>query len=65
VPAEPAPDLPQDEEAGLLKHQLERVEAHIIKAVMHRHQGNKSRVAEGLGLTRVGLRMRLTRLGLS
>ncbi|MDD5028194.1 MAG: sigma-54 dependent transcriptional regulator [Rhodoferax sp.] len=64
TPAETAPDLPQDEEEGLLKHQLERVEARIIRAVMHRHQGNKSRVAEELGLTRVGLRMKLARLGL-
>jgi DNA-binding protein Fis len=31
---------------------------------MDRHKGNKTRVAEELGLTRVGLRMKLARLGL-
>jgi hypothetical protein len=29
---------------------------------MERHKGNKTRVAEELGLTRVGLRMKLARL---
>jgi len=31
---------------------------------MQRHNGNKTRVAAELGLTRVGLRMKLERLGL-
>ena len=31
---------------------------------MARHKGNKTRVADELGLTRLGLRMKLTRLGL-
>jgi two-component system response regulator HupR/HoxA len=53
-----------DDESGLLRHQLERVEAQLIHAAMARHRGNKTRVAEELGLTRVGLRMKLVRLGL-
>ncbi len=53
-----------DGAAGLLKTQLERVEAQLVRAAMQRHNGNKTRVADELGLTRVGLRMKLTRLGL-
>ena len=60
--AEPA--TANDDESGLLRHQLERVEAQLIHAAMARHRGNKTRVAEELGLTRVGLRMKLVRLGL-
>jgi two-component system response regulator HupR/HoxA len=54
----------KDQESGLLKHQLERVEAQHIRASMQRHKGNKTHVADELGLTRVGLRMKLMRLGL-
>jgi two-component system response regulator HupR/HoxA len=50
--------------SGFLKHHLDHVEAQFIRAAMVRHQGNKTRVAEELGLTRVGLRMKLARLGL-
>jgi len=48
-----------------LKHQLDRVESELIRAAMLRHQGNKTHVAQELGLTRVGLRMKLIRLGLA
>ena len=51
-------------DSSLLKHQLERVEAQVLREAMLRHKGNKTRVAEELGLTRVGLRMKLMRLGL-
>lgn len=54
-----------DQDSGFLRQHLERVEAQFIRAAMARHQGNKSRVAEELGLTRVGLRMKLARLGLA
>ena len=50
---------------GTLKEQLERVEARVIARAMERYRGNKTRVAEELGLTRVGLRMKLSRLGLA
>jgi two-component system response regulator HupR/HoxA len=56
-------DAPQAT-SGQLKHHLERIEAQLIKDAMLRHKGNKTHVAEELGLTRVGLRMKLMRLGL-
>ena len=52
-------------EGGLLKEQLEHLEAQIVRAAYDRHKGNKTRIAEDLGLTRVGLRMKLERLGIA
>ncbi len=51
-------------DSGLLKHRLQRLEEQLIRAAMARHKGNKTRVAGELGLTRLGLRMKLARLGL-
>jgi two-component system response regulator HupR/HoxA len=48
-----------------LKDLIEHFEGQVIAAAMRRHGGNKTRVAEELGLTRVGLRMKLARLGLT
>jgi two-component system response regulator HupR/HoxA len=62
-PASPAPLSGED--SSQLKHQLERVEAQLIRDAMARHKGNKTHVADELGLTRVGLRMKLMRLGLT
>ena len=59
----PEPVAPEDS-SSLLKHKMERVEAQIIRDAMLRHKGNKTHVADELGLTRVGLRMKLVRLGL-
>ncbi|MFA4968775.1 MAG: sigma-54 dependent transcriptional regulator [Sulfuritalea sp.] len=53
-----------DPEGATLKELLDQVEAQVIDAALRRHRGNKTRVAEELGLTRVGLRMKLSRLGL-
>jgi two-component system response regulator HupR/HoxA len=53
-----------DAEGATLKDRLESVEAQVIRDSLLRHRGNKTRVAEELGLTRVGLRMKLGRLGL-
>ncbi len=53
-----------DPEGATLKELLDQVEAQVITAALLRHNGNKTRVAEELGLTRVGLRMKLSRLGL-
>jgi two-component system response regulator HupR/HoxA len=53
------------DESEQLKHQLERLEGQLIRAAMLRHKGNKTHVADELGLTRVGLRMKLIRLGLA
>jgi two-component system, NtrC family, response regulator HupR/HoxA len=54
-----------DAAPGMLRHHLERLEAQIIREAMLRHRGNKTRVADELGLTRVGLRMKLMRFGLA
>jgi len=51
-------------EGATLKDRLDQVEARLIADAVRRHRGNKTRVAEELGLTRVGLRMKLARLGL-
>ncbi|MDZ4252229.1 MAG: sigma-54 dependent transcriptional regulator [Sulfuritalea sp.] len=53
-----------DPDGATLKELLDQVEAQVIDAALRRHHGNKTRVAEELGLTRVGLRMKLSRLGL-
>ncbi len=53
-----------DPAGATLKELLDQVEAQVIDAALRRHRGNKTRVAEELGLTRVGLRMKLSRLGL-
>ena len=54
-----------DPDGATLKELLDQVEAQVIDASLRRHRGNKTRVAEELGLTRVGLRMKLSRLGLA
>ena len=48
---------------GSLKARLEALEARVLKEAMVRHRWNKTRVAEELGLSRVGLRAKLTRYG--
>ncbi|MCF8178999.1 MAG: sigma-54 dependent transcriptional regulator [Sulfuritalea sp.] len=53
-----------DGEGTTLKEQLDRMEGQVIAETLRKHRGNKTRVAEELGLTRVGLRMKLTRLGI-
>jgi len=50
--------------AGSLKERQEQLETRVLKSAMQRHRGNKSRVACELGLSRVGLRAKLTRYGL-
>jgi len=44
-----------------LKDRIELLEAHIIKETLVRHRWNKTRSAEELGLSRVGLRSKLDR----
>jgi two-component system response regulator HupR/HoxA len=53
-----------DGDGTTLKERVDHVEAQLIGEALQRHRGNKTRVAEELGLTRVGLRMKLSRLGL-
>lgn len=49
---------------GSLKDRLETLEARVLKEAMVRHRWNKTRVADELGLSRVGLRAKLSRYGL-
>ncbi len=48
---------------GSLKERVEQLEARIIKEVLVRCRWNKTRAAAELGLSRVGLRQKLARLG--
>ena len=56
------PELPAT--GGGLKGRMERLEMQVIREAMLRHRGNKSRAARELGLSRVGLRAKLSRHGL-
>ncbi len=49
---------------GNLKERVEALEAHILQETLTRNRWNKSRSAEELGLSRVGLRSKLDRYGL-
>lgn len=49
---------------GSLKDRVETLEAIILKETLIRHRWNKSRAANELGLSRVGLRSKLERYGL-
>jgi two-component system response regulator HupR/HoxA len=47
-----------------LRERVEALEANLLREVLARHRGNKSRAADELGLSRVGLRAKLARYGL-
>ena len=49
---------------GNLKERLDALEARILREVLVRHRWNKTRAAQELGLSRVGLRAKLVRYGL-
>ena len=49
---------------GSLKDRLEALEARLVKETLIRHRWNKTRAAQELGLSRVGLRSKLSRYGL-
>ena len=51
--------------AGPLKDRVERLEARALREALVRHGWNKSRAADALGLSRVGLRAKLDRYGLA
>ena len=53
-----------DEGSGPLRERLDAVEARILQETLVRHRWNKSRAAQDLGLSRVGLRAKMARLGL-
>ncbi len=47
-----------------MKRHVEALEASLLREALVRHRGNKSRAAEELGLSRVGVRAELSRYGL-
>jgi len=49
---------------GTLRERLEQVEAEAIREALERYAGNRTHVAEALGLSRHGLRQKIRRLGL-
>jgi two-component system response regulator HupR/HoxA len=51
-------------EHGTLKPRIEALERQVLHETLCRHGWNKSRAAENLGLSRVGLRSKLRRHGL-
>lgn len=52
-------------DTGPLKDRVEAIEKRILREVLTRQRWNKSRAAHELGLSRVGLRAKLDRYGLS
>jgi two-component system response regulator HupR/HoxA len=50
---------------GTLAERLEAMEASILRETLLRHRWNKTRAAQELNLSRVGLRAKLVRLGLA
>lgn len=56
--------VPLAAHGGTLKDRVEAFEAAIIAEALERHRGNISRVADDLGLSRVGLRGKMARYGL-
>ncbi|MDX1593933.1 MAG: sigma-54 dependent transcriptional regulator [Gammaproteobacteria bacterium] len=58
------PALPAEPGDGSLRARLDAVEERILSEALRRHRGNKTAVARELGLSRVGLRGKLERLGL-
>jgi len=55
------PSLPA---SGSLQERLDAIEAMLLREVMLRQRWNKTRAAEELGLSRVGLRAKLLRFGI-
>ncbi len=57
----PAPSLPS---AGTLRDRVEQLEIQAIQEALDRCGGNRTRAARALGLSRLGLRQKMRRLGL-
>jgi len=68
--AQPAPAVEQSGApapstvTGTLRDRIDALEADIIRETLVRHRFNKSRTADELGLSRVGLRAKMERFGL-
>jgi two-component system response regulator HupR/HoxA len=64
IPSAKHEDIAQQLSAVTLKDRVEALEEYIIKETLIKNRGNKSRSADELGLSRVGLRNKLLRYGL-
>ena len=51
-------------QTGSLQERLDAIEAVILRETLLRHRWNKTHTARELGLSRVGLRQKMARLGL-
>ncbi len=49
---------------GNLRERIERLETEAIQDALERFHGNRTRTAEALGVSRLGLRQKMRRLGL-
>ncbi len=58
--ASPTPELAE----GTLRERIAQVETQAIQEALERVQGNRTRAAEALGVSRLGLRQKMRRLGL-
>jgi two-component system response regulator HupR/HoxA len=56
--------LPAPAAKGTLAERLDAIEAMVLRESLLRHKWNKTRAAQELGLSRVGLRAKLQRFGL-
>jgi two-component system response regulator HupR/HoxA len=56
--------LPAQAGKGTLAERLDAIEAMVLRETLLRHKWNKTRAAQELGLSRVGLRAKLLRFGL-
>jgi DNA-binding NtrC family response regulator len=56
--------LPQETPTGTLKAAVERLECDMIRDALRRFEGNRTRTATALGLSRLGLRQKMKRLGI-
>lgn len=56
--------LVEEDRQRPLREVVDRVERQLLREALDRFKGNKSRVARALGLSRVGLRKKMARLGL-
>ncbi len=60
-----APDAAFAPAGSTLKDKVESLERHILREALQRHKWNRSRVAEALGLSRVGLANKIRRYRLN
>ena len=58
------PDIAALPASGTLAERLDSIEAMVLRETLLRHRWNKTRAAQELGLSRVGLRAKLQRFGL-